>query len=191
VPAGPVTVSGTSLTFEANVVLRLYDPDGNLVEDTFTTAHQTAVDERGPFEYTFDTPADRAGTWRIEAVAPDMAGPDEGPGDFVTTDDPHATFRIAGELPKRARTKIERFSPAYHAQDITVPIIAMHSVDDPVTPYGESKRLAHHLTQTRLYTVALFQHVDFIGGENGSPISAARDLITAWRFTGRLLSAQE
>jgi pimeloyl-ACP methyl ester carboxylesterase len=111
--------------------------------------------------------------------------------DFVTTDDPHATFRIAGELPKRARTKIERFSPAYHSQDITVPIIAMHSVDDPVTPYGESKRLAHHLTQTRLYTVALFQHVDFIGGENGSPISAARDLITAWRFTGRLLSAQE
>jgi hypothetical protein len=85
VPAGPVTVSGTSLTFEANVVLRLYDPDGNLVEDTFTTAHQPDIDQRGPFEHTFETPADRAGTWRIEAVAPDMAGPDEGPGDFVTT----------------------------------------------------------------------------------------------------------
>jgi pimeloyl-ACP methyl ester carboxylesterase len=111
--------------------------------------------------------------------------------DFVTNDDPHATFDIARNLPKRARAVIDRFSPAAHEQEITVPMIAMHSVDDPVTPYGEARRLVHHLPHTRLYTVSLFQHVDFVAGEDGSLLSAARDLFTAWRFTARLLSAQE
>ena len=111
--------------------------------------------------------------------------------DFVTNDDPHATFEIAEELPKRARGVVDTFSPAAHRQGITVPIIAMHSVDDPVTPYGEARRLARNLPQTRLYTVSLFRHVDFVTGENGSLLGAARDLFTAWRFTARLLSAQE
>jgi hypothetical protein len=84
-PAGPVTVSGTSLTFEANVVLELYDPDGELVEETFTTATQPDIDQRGPFSHTFEAEADRPGRWRIDAIAADAAGPDEGPGDFVTT----------------------------------------------------------------------------------------------------------
>lgn len=83
--AGPVTLSGTSLTFEANVVLELYDPDGELVEETFTTAAQPDVDQRGPFEHTFDAEADRPGRWRVEAISADASGGQEGPGDWVTT----------------------------------------------------------------------------------------------------------
>jgi hypothetical protein len=92
VPSGPLTVTGNSLTFEANVVLHLYDPDEELVEDTFTTAHQRAVDERGPFEHTFDRALDRPGRWRIDAIAQDAASPGEGLGDFVAT----VEFEVAG-----------------------------------------------------------------------------------------------
>jgi hypothetical protein len=71
VPAGPVTVSGTSLTFESTVELALIDPDGNVVEEGFTTARQPDVDERGPFEHTFDTEATTPGEWKVRVIEPD------------------------------------------------------------------------------------------------------------------------
>lgn len=76
-PPGPVTASGTSVTYESTVELRLVAPDGTVVEDTFTTAAQPAVGERGPWAHTFDTEATTAGTWTIEAVEPD---PSDGEG---------------------------------------------------------------------------------------------------------------
>lgn len=75
---GPITVTGTSLTYESTVVLELLGPDGEHVETSFTTAHQPAVDERGPFRHTFETPADRPGTWTIRALEPDASN-GEGP----------------------------------------------------------------------------------------------------------------
>lgn len=77
VPAGPVTVRGHSLTFEANVVLRLVDPDGAVVEETFTTAAQPDVDQRGDFSLTFDTAAERPGAWTVIGIEPD---PSDGEG---------------------------------------------------------------------------------------------------------------
>lgn len=71
--AGPVTASGTSVTFEATVELRLLDPSGVVIEETFTTAAQPAVDQRGPWEHTFDAPAGTPGRWTIEATEPDPA----------------------------------------------------------------------------------------------------------------------
>lgn len=76
-PGGPVTVSGTANTFESTVELRLIDPDGAVVEETFTTAAQPAVGQRGPWEHTFDAEAVTPGTWTIEAVEPD---PSDGEG---------------------------------------------------------------------------------------------------------------
>lgn len=70
----PVTVSGTSLTFESNVPLTLVDPDGEIVEDSFTTAEQPEVGVRGPFEHTFDAAPDRPGMWTIIANEPDPSG---------------------------------------------------------------------------------------------------------------------
>lgn len=77
VPSGPVTASGTSVTYESTVELRLVAPDGTVVEDTFTTAAQPNVGQRGPWTHTFDTEATTAGTWTIEAVEPD---PSDGEG---------------------------------------------------------------------------------------------------------------
>ena len=70
----PVTVSGTSLTFESNVPLTLVDPDGEIAEESFTTAEQPDIDVRGPFEHTFDTVPDRPGMWTIIANEPDPSG---------------------------------------------------------------------------------------------------------------------
>lgn len=73
-----VEVSGTSLTFEATVVLRLYGPDGDLVDDSFTTADQPEIDQRGDFSHQFDTPVDEPGEWTVEVESPD---PSDGEAD--------------------------------------------------------------------------------------------------------------
>lgn len=83
-PAGPVTASGTSNTFESTVELRLIDPDGTVVEETFTTAAQPDVGQRGPWEHTFDVEATTPGTWTLEAVEPDPSG-GEGRPPFTTS----------------------------------------------------------------------------------------------------------
>lgn len=70
----PVTVSGTSLTYESNVPLTLVDPNGEIVEESFTTAEQPDVGVRGPFEHTFDAVPDRPGMWTIIANEPDPSG---------------------------------------------------------------------------------------------------------------------
>lgn len=82
-PGGQITASGTANTFESTVELRLIGPDGAVVEETFTTAAQPAVDQRGPWEHTFAAAADTPGTWTIEAAAPDVSD-DEGPPPFTT-----------------------------------------------------------------------------------------------------------
>lgn len=84
VPAGPVTVSGHSLTFEATVELQLTDPDGVVVEEAVTTAAQPEVDQRGDFTLTFETEADRPGTWTVTGIEPDPSD-GEGRPPLVTT----------------------------------------------------------------------------------------------------------
>lgn len=81
--AGVVTASGTSVTFESTVELHLVDPEGTVVEETFTTAAQPDVGQRGPWTHTFDTAATAPGTWTIEAVEPDPSG-GEGRPPFTT-----------------------------------------------------------------------------------------------------------
>lgn len=83
VPAGPVTASGSSVTFESTVELRLLDPAGAAVEETFTTAAQPDVGQRGPWEHTFTAEATTPGTWTIEAIEPDPSG-GEGRSPFTT-----------------------------------------------------------------------------------------------------------
>lgn len=82
-PPGPITIMGTSLTYESTVELELIDPDGDVVEETFTTAEQPAVDVRGPFEHTFDTEASEPGVWTIRVREPDPSGGEEGRPPFT------------------------------------------------------------------------------------------------------------
>ena len=87
VSTGEVTVSGTANVFEANVVLRLLDPDGDVAEETFTTA-TCGTGCRGDWEHTFTI--QEPGRWTIAAVEPDMSD-GEGAGPFVTRR--HVTVR--------------------------------------------------------------------------------------------------
>lgn len=70
---GPVTAGGEANTFEATVELQLIDPDGQVVEETFTTA-TSGTGTRGTWQHTFEQPADRPGNWVIEAAEPDPSG---------------------------------------------------------------------------------------------------------------------
>jgi hypothetical protein len=81
VPVGEVTVGGEANTFEATVQLRLIGPNGDVLEDTFTTA-TSGSGERGRWEHTFflETPV----RWTIEAMEPDPSD-GEGRPPFTTT----------------------------------------------------------------------------------------------------------
>jgi hypothetical protein len=72
VEAGDVTVTGTANTFEATVGLRLLDPDGEVVDETFTTA-TCGTGCRGTWEHTFAGVQD-PGTWTVEAFEDDPSG---------------------------------------------------------------------------------------------------------------------
>jgi pimeloyl-ACP methyl ester carboxylesterase len=111
--------------------------------------------------------------------------------DLLRNEDPERTFELAARLPGQARAALERFSPSSVAEDITAPVIAMHSIDDPAVPYGEALRLVGGLPGTSLTSVSLFRHVDFEPRSAGDWTRAAGDLWSAWGFTGRLLAAQE
>jgi hypothetical protein len=81
VPVGDVTVGGEANTFEATVELRLVGPNGDVVEETFTTA-TSGSGERGRWEHTFYL--ETAVTWTIEAIEPDPSD-GEGRPPFTTT----------------------------------------------------------------------------------------------------------
>jgi hypothetical protein len=81
VPAGDVTVGGKATVFEATVELRLYDPAGELVEETFTTASEGGPG-RGDWEHTFELT--EPGRWTIEAAENDPSD-GEGREPFVAT----------------------------------------------------------------------------------------------------------
>lgn len=111
--------------------------------------------------------------------------------ELLRNEDPERTFELAERLPEAAREALQQFSPSSVAREITVPVIAMHSTDDPAVPYGEALRLVDGLPGTSLTSVSLFRHVDFGARSVGGWTRGAGDLWSAWQFTGRVLAAQE
>ncbi len=81
VPVGEVTVGGEANTFEATVELRLLGPNGDVIDETFTTA-TSGTGTRGTWEHTFFL--EGAATWTIEAIEPDPSD-GEGRPPFTTT----------------------------------------------------------------------------------------------------------
>lgn len=73
----PLEVRGDASVFEGTVLLELSDPDGAVVEETFTTAEVDDVGFRGRFSLVFAAVPDRAGTWRVRVAEPRIAE-DEG-----------------------------------------------------------------------------------------------------------------
>jgi hypothetical protein len=131
----------------------------------------------------------------LEAALADGGDPrDLPPGaravhDLLANRDPARTAELAAALTPEAGEVLSRFSPSSVADRIRVPVIALHSTDDPAVPHAEALRLASALPQVRLTTVRSFRHVDLrtAGGWAG----VAADLWDAWRFASWFLDAQE
>lgn len=71
VAAGTVTASGTANVFEATVVLTLVGPDGEVAEETFTTA-TCGSGCRGTWEHTFEG-VESPGQWTLRAGEEDAS----------------------------------------------------------------------------------------------------------------------
>jgi pimeloyl-ACP methyl ester carboxylesterase len=108
--------------------------------------------------------------------------------DFAVNEDPDRTYPLASRLPEEMRSTLTTFSPASVADRIGAEVIALHSIDDPVVPYGEALRLRGALPRASLETVSLFSHVRF---GRGSALVKARDLLATWRFASQVLSARK
>jgi pimeloyl-ACP methyl ester carboxylesterase len=111
--------------------------------------------------------------------------------DLLVNEDPARTFDLAGRLSRPARDLLARFSPSSVADRIDVPVVAMHSTDDPAVPFGEALRLERGIPGTRLVSVEVFRHVDFSASSPAAWLQASDDLWNAWRFTSWILSTQE
>lgn len=105
--------------------------------------------------------------------------------ELLTNDDPARTPTLAAQLPSSVRTRIDEVSPATAAGALAaVEVVAMHSRDDPVIPYGELRRLAALLPHARTVTVSSFTHADW------TPRGwwrTARDLVATWQVATALL----
>jgi acetyl esterase/lipase len=107
--------------------------------------------------------------------------------DLLTNRDPTRTPDLFARLPEEIRERLESVAPASVVDRLQVPVIAMHSLDDPAVPYAEFLRLARAFPEARLITVRSFRHVDLKKGWGGT----AGALWGAWRFGSWLLGAQE
>lgn len=81
VAGGRVSVHGTANVYEATVLLRLIDPNGTTVKETFTSA-TCGTGCRGTWEHSFSN-VTTPGTWTVVAAASDPSD-GEGPPPYTT-----------------------------------------------------------------------------------------------------------
>ncbi|MDX1658976.1 MAG: hypothetical protein R3343_09170 [Nitriliruptorales bacterium] len=111
---------------------------------------------------------------------------------LLANDDPRRTYELADALPAPIRARLASVSPVAVADQLgDVPIVAMHSREDRVIPYGELLRLGTALPHARLLTVDSLAHAELELTDPGGWIGALDDLWTTWSFTGRALHWQE
>lgn len=136
------------------------------------------------------SPSERAGLERAFAGGDTdgLAAEARAVYELVTNEDPAATAALAAALGPRARAMLRSFSPSAVAARLSAPVAALHSTDDPVTPYAEVLRLQAALPAARVVLVELFEHVDF---EARSLVRAVPALFHTWRFASWVLAAQE
>jgi len=108
--------------------------------------------------------------------------------DLLTNDDPWRTSELAARLPPSLRSLSEGFSPSKVSDQITVPVLAMHSTDDPAVPYAELIRLDAGLPQAATSTVRLFRHVDFDVASPANWWLLIPDMWKVWHFTTWVLA---
>lgn len=111
--------------------------------------------------------------------------------ELLRNPDPERTPELAERVPAVLRDVLEGFSPASVLERLEVPVVALHSTNDPAVPYGELLRLRAALPEARTLTVSSFRHVDPSTSSSGGWTSLVADAWDAWRFTSWILAAQE
>jgi pimeloyl-ACP methyl ester carboxylesterase len=111
--------------------------------------------------------------------------------DLLRNEDPERARELAAALPPELGEFLAGFSPSSVVGRLDVPVVAMHSTDDPAVPYGELVRLHGGLPEARVVTVSSFRHVDPSSSAPGGWTSQVADAWDAWRFTSWILAAQE
>ena len=111
--------------------------------------------------------------------------------ELLRNDDPERTPELAARVPGVLRDILEGFSPASVQSRLNVPVVALHSTNDPAVPYGELVRIRSALPEARTLTVSSFRHVDPSSPSSGGWTSLVADAWDAWRFTSWILAAQE
>jgi dienelactone hydrolase len=101
---------------------------------------------------------------------------------LLTNRDPAQVARLAAGLPASIQQVRRAFSPAFHAQGLRAPLLALHSTDDPAAPWTESALLvaaarAHDPGGARLTLVHLFSHVT-----QQRSLAAPSSLLDDWRL---------
>ena len=110
---------------------------------------------------------------------------------LLRNEDPERTAQLAAAVPTPLRDILEDFSPGEVQERLEVPVVALHSTNDPAVPYGELIRLRAALPEARTLTVNSFRHVDPTSPSSGGWPALVADAWDAWRFTSWILSAQE
>ena len=174
--------------YDLEGVIQAVTTGGSIVDDRFIpwdahpiaeavlaarTAELLPEEERDPLLAALDGKLDP------EDLAPDARAL----YDLLVNDDPTLTAELAGRLPSPLRALIEGFSPSQVADQIAVPVLAVHSTDDPVVHYAELLRLREGMPEADTRTVELFRHVDFDPRSPSGWLSLAPDLWKVWHLT--------
>lgn len=107
--------------------------------------------------------------------------------ELITNGDAARIGQLVRQLPPPLRSLIEDYSPSRVADRIDVPVLAVHSTDDPLVPHAELLRLKAGLPGAATLTVASFRHVDFDPRTPAGWPSVVSDLWKVWSFTAWIL----
>ena len=138
-------------------------------------------------------PADRRQLRRLlddRLAVADADGPARAAHALLVNDDPTRTDALARRLPAEVRQRLAEVSPVSVADDLDVPVVAMHSVQDPAIPFGELRRLEEAIPHARIITLERFDHVELDLQGPRDVLEALGDLRRTWRFATHVLAAE-
>lgn len=110
--------------------------------------------------------------------------------ELMTNTDPTRTRDFVGALPDEIRSIIEEMSPARDIDRLDIPVLALHSTNDPAAPVSESELLVQAVRKrapATLTRVDLFRHVT-LTATAGQWASDGASLLS---YVASILRAQE
>jgi len=106
----------------------------------------------------------------------------------VANDDPERIDQLSERLTGRLQALLADFSPDRVDHLIDVPVLAMHSTDDPLMLHAELFRFQSEMREVETMTVGVFRNLDFKETPGSELREMATDLLVVWRFTAWVLA---